>query len=83
MAFINPSRIAALYKNYPSCSYLPILEDFSLIHFFFHASATGRQSALIVKGLSLTSPPQWGQRITTPSADGAVSDHDRQCGQPK
>ena len=47
------------------------------------AAATGRQSASMVKGLSLTCAPHCGQGSSVPRAVARVSDHTRQSTQPK
>jgi len=39
-----------------------------------HPFATCRQSALMVKGLSLTTLPQWGQGISLPRVETGISD---------
>ena len=47
------------------------------------ALSIGRQSTWMVKGLSRTGLPQWGQGITVLRADSDASDRCLQCGQPK
>ena len=48
-----------------------------------HAAATGRQSASMTNGLSLTGLPQRGQGNSVPRADAGTSDQARHAGQPK